>query len=49
MLTVQFLQQGVVCGFGEVALLIQQCQETQFLQREITILIIILIIIAPLC
>lgn len=48
MLTVQFLQQGVVCGFGEVALLIQQCQKTQFLQRE-NIIILLILTVAPLC
>lgn len=34
MLTVQFLKQRVVCGFGEVTLLIQQSQQTQFLWKQ---------------
>lgn len=34
MLTVQFLKQRVVRGFGEVTLLIQQSQETQFLWKH---------------
>lgn len=41
MLTVQLLQQRVVRGFGEVALLVQQSQQAEFLWTNIIIIVII--------
>lgn len=31
---VQFLQEGVVCAFGEAALLVDKSQHAQFLERK---------------